>query len=127
MRHKVKGRKFGREKHIREPFLLNIAQGLIEHGRIKTTLARAKEVRPIVEKFITKSKSDSVQTRRYLRKFFAPKIVSQFIEKAKSFKNRNGGYTRILKLNYRHTDSAKMAILELLNNTDKTQNDTTKQ
>lgn len=114
MRHKIKGRKFGKEKKVREPFLLSIVQGLIVYGSIKTTLARAKEIRSIAEKFITKAKQDNFNTRRYLRKFFSPEIVNRLISLGASFKNLNGGYTQILKLSRRRTDAAPMAQIRLI-------------
>jgi len=122
MRHKVKGRKFGKTKDVREPFLLSITQNLFEFGSIRTTLARAKEVRSIAEKFITKAKNDSLNTRRALRRYFAPTIVKKIIERAKAFKNLKGGYTRILKTGYRQTDAAKMCIIEFVSTTQEQDN-----
>lgn len=115
MRHRVRGRKFGKEKKVRKPFLLSICKGLIEHGSIQTTQARAKEIKSKIEKFVTKSKIDSVNTRRYLRTFFPEKIVKKLIERGLSYRNLNGGYTRIFKTNKRKTDGAQMATIEFVN------------
>jgi len=94
---------------------------LLSKEKIKTTEAKAKEVRPLVEKFITRAKKPTVYTRgdlssrRLLAKFFSPEIVTKlFKEIGPRYKERKGGYTRIIKLGPRKSDGAKMAIIELV-------------
>lgn len=115
MRHKVIGRKFSREKKVREPFLLSICKGLIDNGEIQTTLARAKEIRSIIEKFITKSKKDSINLRRYLSAHFPPATIKKIISLGSLYKEVKGGYTQILKIHKRKTDGAQMAIIRFVN------------
>lgn len=83
-------------------------------GRIKTTEAKAKELRPFVEKFISRAKNPTLANRRLLRRFFSEPIVKKTFETAELSKERNGGYTRIVKTGRRKIDGAKMAIIELI-------------
>jgi len=113
-------RKFSHTKPQRKALLKSLAQGLILHGRIKTTLAKAKELRPFIEKKITKAKIDNLATRRYLNRFFTKKAVDKLInDYGKIFFERPGGYTRIIKLPPRQNDSADMAIIELIKSNNK--------
>lgn len=112
MRHKVKGRKFGKERKVRKPFLLSICKGLFEHGSIQTTLERAKEIKSIVEKSITIGKINSPNSRRRLRAIFPEGTVKKIIEKGSLYSRVNGGYARIFKTDKRKTDGAQMAIIE---------------
>ena len=82
-------------------------------GRIKTTEAKAKELRPYVEKILTRAKNPTIANRRFFRRFFSEKTVTSVLERAKSL-DRKGGYTRIVKLGPRTGDAAKMAIIELV-------------
>lgn len=108
-------RKLSRKRDIRKALLREEARNLILKEKIKTTEAKAKEVRPIVERFITKAKKDNISSRRFLAKFFEKEIVKKLItEIGPRYKNRNGGYTRIFKLGRRKPDGAKMAIIELI-------------
>jgi len=92
-----------------------LASNFFLHEKIKTTEARAKEIRPLVEKFITMAKKGDIATIRHLRRFFFPKLVKKLVaEIAPRYKERAGGYTRILKLGLRSLDGAKMAIIELI-------------
>ncbi len=85
------------------------------HGKIKTTQAKAEEVQPMIEKFITIAKKGGLTQKRQLRKILSVKIVKKIInEIAPQFKERNGGYTRIIKKGLRKSDGAKIAIIELV-------------
>lgn len=115
MRHKKKGRKFGRERNQRRALLKSMASSFFMLGRIQTTLAKAKELRPYVERVLTRGKKDTVATRRLLALRFSPRVVKKIIEQASLAKNRAGGYTRIVSTGIRPSDGAKMGILELVN------------
>lgn len=117
MKHHKSFRKFGREKNERVSFLRGLAINLIRHGRMETTEARAKEVRPYVEKLITLAKEDTLANRRLVMS----RILNQEIETGKLFKELapkykevTGGYTRIIKLPYRISDGAAKAVIEFV-------------
>jgi large subunit ribosomal protein L17 len=117
MKHHKSFRKFGREKNERKAFVRSLMINLIRHGRIETTLARAKEIRPFVEKLVTLAKEDSVARRRLV----AARLINQadetaklFAEYAPKYKNIPGGYTRILKLPTRISDGAEKAVIEFV-------------
>lgn len=117
MKHHRNFRKFGREKNQRNAFIKGLALNLIKHGKIETTLARAKEIRPMVERLITLAKTDSV----YRRRLVASRIYNQdqevkkiFSELAPKYKEVNGGYTRITKLGQRIGDGSPVAIIEFI-------------
>jgi large subunit ribosomal protein L17 len=116
MRHHRKGKKLGRDASHRKALYSNLAGALIEHGRIKTTVAKAKAVRPIVEEMITLGRRGDLAARRqalaYLRSNDV--VTMLFSEVAPRFKDRPGGYTRIVKLGPRWGDSADMAYLEVV-------------
>lgn len=115
MRKRKKGRKLSREKGQRKALLRSLARELFLRERIKTTEAKAKEVSSFAEKQITKAKSGTVSSRRLLAKNFSSEIVKKLVDEiAPRFKERKGGYTRILKLGLRKSDGAKMAIIELV-------------
>lgn len=116
MRHGVKKPKLQRNASHRKSLLANQACSLISHGRITTTLAKAKALRPYVEKLITLAKNGSLHARRQaLATLPQPKVVSKlFGEVAEATKTRQGGYTRIVKLGQRKTDSAPMALIEII-------------
>lgn len=115
MKHLKKHRKFGRPSDFRKTFLWNLVNSLILKERIKTTESRAKEIKPIVEKAITKAKTDNLANRRLLLKKLNPKSVNKLFKNiSPNFLNRNGGYVRILKLGNRKNDAAKMAIIEII-------------
>ena len=116
MRHRRSGRKLGRDAAHRKALYANLAGALIEHGRIRTTVAKAKEVRPIAEQMITLGRRGDLSARRraigYLRSHeIAHKLFS---EVAPRFADRAGGYTRIVKLGPRQGDGAEMAYLEFV-------------
>ena len=116
MRHQKSGRKLGRDSAHRKALYSNLAGALIEHGRIRTTEAKAKEVRPIVEKMITLGKRGDLHAHRQAVAFLRSKSVAHllFSEVAPRFADRPGGYTRVVKLGPRPGDSAPMAYLELV-------------
>ena len=116
MRHHRKGKKLGRDASHRKALYSNLAGALIEHGRIKTTVAKAKAVRPIAEEMITLGRRGDLAARRqalaYLRSNDV--VTMLFSDVAPRFTDRPGGYTRIVKLGPRWGDSAEMAYLELV-------------
>ena len=116
MRHRRSGRKLGRDAAHRRALHANLAAALIEHGRIKTTAAKAKEVRPIAEQMITLGRRGDLAARRqalaYLR---SQEVVHRlFADVGPRFADRPGGYSRIVKLGPRQGDAAEMAYLELV-------------
>lgn len=115
MRKRNKGRILSRPKNQREALLKTLANSLFLHGKIKTTEAKAKELRVVAEKFITRAKTVTIANRRILTKSLTPKIVKKLMDQtAKEFKERPGGYTRIIKMGPRKSDGAKMVIIELV-------------
>jgi large subunit ribosomal protein L17 len=116
MKHRRAGRKLGRDSAHRKALYANLASALIEHGRIKTTEAKAKEVRPIVEEMITLGKRGDVAAHRQAVAFLRSKSVAHvlFAEIAPRFADRPGGYTRVVKIGPRQGDAAPMAYLELV-------------
>ena len=114
MRHLKKGRKFGRETDQRRALMKSLASSFFMLGRIITTEAKAKELRPYAEKMITRAKSPSLANRRLLSAVLSEKVTKKLVERAKEYSGRPGGYTRIIKMGPRKSDSAKMAILELV-------------
>jgi large subunit ribosomal protein L17 len=116
MRHQRSGRKLGRDAAHRKALYANLASAVIEHGRIKTTEAKAKEVRPIVEQMITLGKRGDVAAHRQAVAFLRSKPVAHklFADVAPRFAERPGGYTRVVKLGPRQGDAAPMAYLELV-------------
>jgi len=114
MRHKVSGRKFGREKGHRNLMLKNLVASLVKHGRINTTQARAKEIRGLAERVITYGKKGTVHHRRLTFKVLKNRnlVKKVFDEIAPRFETTEGGYTRVLKNGYRRGDCAPMAIIE---------------
>src|ERR687893_3148454 len=116
MRHQRAGRKLGRDSAHRKALYANLASALIEHGRIKTTEAKAKEVRPIVEQMITLGKRGDLAAHRQAVAFLRSKPIAHklFSEVAPRFAERPGGYTRVVKIGPRQGDAAPMAYLELV-------------
>ena len=114
MRHQKKTVKLGRTAEHRKALLANQVCSLIEHSRIKTTLAKAKAVRPFAEKMVTLGKNGSLHDRRNAISYLhQPKMVKKLFEEiAPRSANRAGGYTRIIKLGRRMSDSAPMAFIE---------------
>ena len=116
MRHQRAGRKLGRDAAHRKALYANLTASLIEHGRIKTTLAKAKEVRPVAEEMITLGRRGDVPARRQALKFLRSQDVVHmlFSDVGPRFADRPGGYSRIVKLGPRQGDAAEMAYLELV-------------
>lgn len=115
MRKLKKGRKLSRERDQRRALLKALASALILNEKIKTTETKAKEVSIFVEKEIHKAKIGDLNSRRLLAKKFPPGVVKKLIDEiGPRYRDRKGGYTRILKLGRRKSDGAKMAIIELV-------------
>lgn len=116
MRHRKKGRSLSRTASHKRATLRNMATSLFRHERIRTTRAKAKELRPFAEKLITISKTDDVHSRRKVRRHVTDREIIQklFDQIGPRFADRDGGYTRILKLGARKGDGAEMALIELV-------------
>ena len=114
MRHRNNTRKLGRTSQHRDLMLANIVASLIIHKRVKTTLAKAKAARPLAEKLVTLGKTGTLHARRLAVAKIGQKdaVSTLFKTIAPGFKDRNGGYTRIIKLGPRQSDSALIAFLE---------------
>ena len=116
MRHQRSGKKLGRDSAHRKALYSNLAGALIEHGRIKTTVTKAKAVKPHVEHMITLGRRGDLHARRQATAFLRSRDVVHklFADVAPLFKDRPGGYTRIIKIGTRAGDSAEMAYIELV-------------
>lgn len=116
MRHRKSGRKFNRNSAHRQAMFRNMAVSLFEHEAIKTTLPKAKELRRVAEPLITLAKEDSVANRRlaFSRTRSKTMVGKLFNELGPRYKERPGGYMRILKMGYRAGDNAPMAYVELV-------------
>jgi len=115
MRKLKKGRKFSRTRDQRNALLKSLMASLFLKEKIKTTEAKAKEISGLADKLITKAKRGDLACRRILLSYFSSAIVKKMIgEIAPRYKERNGGYSRIIKLGQRKSDGAKMAIIELI-------------
>ena len=115
MKHKKTKRKFGREKNARKALLKSLAVNLIRDGKIKTTEAKAKTLRPFVEKFVTKAKTGSLANRRLVASRIGDISTKKLFEKiAPLYLERSGGYIRIMKLPRRQSDGSKMSIVEFV-------------
>jgi large subunit ribosomal protein L17 len=117
MRHHNNVRKFGRNKNQRNALLKGLALSLITHGKIETTEAKAKELRPYVEKIITKANIGTLASKRLVssRLYNLTSEVDKLIKEiAPKYKDRKGGYTRITKLPRRSGDASKMAVIEFI-------------
>ena len=116
MRHRKSGRQLNRNSSHRKAMFSNMANSLLEHGIIKTTLPKAKELRRIAEPLITMAKIDSVANRRlaFSRLRDKENVGKLFSELGPRYKERPGGYTRIMKCGFRTGDVAPMAYIELV-------------
>ena len=116
MRHRLSGRKLGRKSAHRKAMFDNMAHALLKHEQIKTTLPKAKDLRPVVEKLITLGKRGGLHARRQLMADLQDaKIVDKLMTVlAERYKSRAGGYCRIIKAGFRHGDAAAMAMIELV-------------
>ena len=116
MKHKIKGKKLNRTSSHRKALFKNMAQAIIKHEQIITTLPKAKTMKPIIEKLITLAKKGSLHARRQAySKLRDDKMVTKLFETlATRYADRAGGYTRVLKAGYRYGDAAAMAVIELV-------------
>ena len=116
MRHRISGRKLNRKTSHRIALLKNMAKSLIVHEQIETTLPKAKDLRPFVEKILHSGKKNDLHSRRRVFSYLRDNslVNKVFDVLAKRYKNRNGGYVRVLKSGFRYGDSAPKAIIELV-------------
>ena len=116
MRHGMSGRKFNRTKEHRKAMFKNLAQALIKNEQIKTTLPKAKDLRPVVEKLVTLAKRGDLHCRRQaISQLQDQDVVKKLMDQiGVRFSNRQGGYTRIVKAGFRYGDNAPMAIIEFV-------------
>ena len=116
MRHGNRGRKLNRTSSHRKAMFANMSASLIEHEQIVTTLPKAKELRPIVEKLVTLGKRGDLHARRQaIAQIRDVALVRKLFDTlAERYKGRNGGYTRVLKAGFRYGDSAPMGVIELV-------------
>lgn len=100
---------------MRKALLVSVARALAQKEKIQTTEAKAKEISPLMERLITKAKLNTLHTRRELLRYFDPKLAKKMVEEiAPRYRDRQGGYTRVIKTVPRKSDGAKMAIIELV-------------
>ena len=116
MRHRISGRKLNRTSQHRQMLFRNMSQALIRHEQIVTTLAKARELRPVVEKLITLGKRGDIHARRqaFARLRDDAMTAKLFETLGPRYAERNGGYTRIIKAGYRYGDAAAMAVIEFV-------------
>src|SRR5262245_54515687 len=116
MRHRNEGRKLSRNTSHRRALLRNLVTSFLDHGRLMTTLPKAKELRPLAEKMITLGKRDNLHARRQVQAFLLKDDVAKkvFDSIAPRFASRNGGYSRIIRVGNRKGDGADVAIIELI-------------
>jgi large subunit ribosomal protein L17 len=115
MRHGNVNRKFGRERGQRKALLKSLARSLVLRGKITTTIAKAKEIRPLVEKMVTRGRTDTVANRRLLVASLGDETTAKkLVTVAKNYEGRAGGYLRITKMGPRKGDAADMAVIEFV-------------
>jgi len=116
MRHRTSGRKLNRTSSHRKAMFSNMAAALIKHEQIKTTLPKAKELRPVVEKLVTLGKRGDLHARRQALSMLQDRetVDKLFATLAERYKARQGGYIRVLKAGFRYGDNAAMAIIEFV-------------
>lgn len=116
MRHLKRGRHLHRESSHRKALLCNLAVSILVHGRVKTTEAKAKEVRRVVDRIITWGKRGDLHARRLTARLVHSRTIVKkvFDELAPRYRDRPGGYTRIMKMGFRHGDNAPVVIMELV-------------
>ena len=116
MRHSNNKRKFGREKNQRNALMSSLARNLIRDSRIQTTTAKAKELRPMIEKLVTKAKTVTVASRRLVITSINSQVETKklFDVIAPKYKDRKGGYTRIIKMPNRDLDNSPMSLIEFV-------------
>jgi len=115
MRHHNSNRKFGREKNQRNALMRSLARSLALEGKIKTTEAKAKELRPYIEKLVTLGKKETLASRRLLQARVGSEVAKKIVgELSPEYKKRAGGYTRITKVAPRKSDASPMAYIEFV-------------
>jgi len=115
MRHHNQNRKFGRKTKVRKALVNSLARSLVLHEKIETTEPKAKELRPFIEKLITKGKTATIANRRAISEKIGPKAGKILVDKlAKKYEDRKGGFTRITKSKTRLSDGGKMAVIEFV-------------
>jgi large subunit ribosomal protein L17 len=115
MRHGISGRKLNRTSSHRRAMFANMAVALIMNEQIKTTLPKAKELRPYVEKLVTRSRVSNLANRRFIFSLLRDEgAVRKLFSLGERYKERNGGYTRIIKAGFRYGDSAPVAYIEFV-------------
>jgi len=115
MRHNNHNRKFGRKTKVRTALLKSLIVALATKEKIKTTEAKAKELRPIIEKLVTKGKTDTVASRRLIiSRVGSLTVANRLIKLGTKYEKRAGGYTRITKLSPRLSDGSPMAVIEFV-------------
>jgi large subunit ribosomal protein L17 len=116
MRHKISGRRLKRDGGSRKALLKGLVTSVIEHERVVTTVPKAKAIKPLVDKMITLAKRDTLHTRRQAAAFLeTPAAVKKLFDKLGTrFGQREGGYTRVVRLGWRKGDGAEQAIIELV-------------
>ncbi len=116
MYHRIKKRRFGRTHEHRKAMFANMAQALIKHEQIVTTLPKAKDLRPVVEKLVTLGKRGDLHARRQaIAQIHDVALVKKLFDVlGPRYKERNGGYTRVLKAGFRYGDNAPLAVIEFV-------------
>ncbi len=115
MRKRKVGRKFSRKSDPRRALIRSLLNSFFDKEKIKTTEAKAKEISRISEKFITKSRNNNLAATRFFARYFEEDMVRKLVKEiGPRYKNRKGGYTRVIKLGQRKSDGARMAIIELV-------------
>jgi len=116
MKHHSKIRKLGRTRNVRKALIRSLVEALIVNGKMKTTEAKAKEVRPFIEKLVTKAKKGDLASRRVIiSRLHSDLLTAKLVDEiAPKFKDRDGGYTRIIKMPARGGDGSKMAVIEFV-------------
>ena len=108
-----KKRKFGRERNQRKALYKSLATALIEHGKIKTTVAKSKSLSSFMDKLVTVARKGDAASRRLIAEQLGEKAVTKIVKEiSPKFKDKNGGYTRVIRLGQRKSDGAPMAIIE---------------
>lgn len=115
MNHSKSTRKFGRERKVREGLMKSLAVALIENGKIKTTDAKARSLRPMIEKIVTEARKETLASRRNIVSKVGSGSAAKLVKEiAPKYKTRAGGYTRITKLQARLSDGSLMAVIEFV-------------
>ena len=114
MRHGNTNRKFGREQGQRKALMRSLARSLVLSGKIETTIEKSKELRPFVEKLVTKAKHDTLASKRIIASRIHPTAVAKMIELGNKYSKRQGGYTRIVKIWRKTADGSSRAVIEFV-------------